>query len=29
MNSLHPATRDACEVIRFITPWATGTVESQ
>ena len=29
MNSLHPATRDAGLVIRFITECATGMVESQ
>ena len=29
MNSLHPATREALDVIRFIRAWATGTVESQ
>jgi hypothetical protein len=29
MNSLHPATLEACEVIRFITLCATGTVDSQ
>jgi hypothetical protein len=29
MNSLHAATREARAVIRFIAPWAIGTVDSQ